>query len=131
MRHECAAAVVLVGSAAWEIARIIAADPWDGFVPWVSYFISGLLAALFLAASAFFFLRRRSPRLESPAWVLAITAPLAMEAHGLVTRTAKNELGVVYMVAAVLVAFLVKRSYDEGELARSVAHAREARPARR
>jgi hypothetical protein len=123
MKYECAAGGILVVAAGCEIARVIAGAPWGGFVPWVSALLSCLLAAMFLAATASFFLRRRFARLESPAWILALVAPLAMLAHGVVTRTAKDELGIVYIVAAFVVGFLVKRSYDRGEVARSAAHA--------
>jgi hypothetical protein len=130
MKYEAAAAALLLLAAGFEIARVVAGMPWGGFVPWVSALISCLLAALFLATVASFFLRRRRPGFESPAWILALASPMALFAHGVVTRAAKDELGIAYMVGAVLVAFLIKRSYDRGELTRAVAHAREARRAR-
>jgi hypothetical protein len=131
VKYEIAASVLLIVAAGTELGRIIANEPWGGFVPWVSALISALLAAVFLATTTFFFLRRRFPRLESPAWILALASPLIMLAHGVVTRTAKDPLGIIYMFAAVAVAFCVKRSYDRGEIARSVAHAESGRLARR
>jgi hypothetical protein len=117
-RHEngyTVAAVAILGAGTLaEGARLI--EPWPGFTSTASRVISVFLMALWLATAVAVLGRNRAQlmakqAMAKQAWAFAIFAPLAMFIHAAVTRVGGSSIGLTYMAAAVVLAFLLKRSF--------------------
>lgn len=85
--------------------------PWPGFNPQASRVVSMLLIALWVCAAIVVIARGRLRSLSNAAWAIAMSAALAMFVHGAVTRVGGSWIGLSYLLAAVVLGVLLKRSF--------------------
>jgi hypothetical protein len=116
-RHfAAAAATVLLAAAFVEVARMVANRPWGELPPAASHVAGGMLAVLWITAAATLLLRDRARAAAKTAFVLAVVAPVAMFAHGLITGAIYARIGLLYVPLAAALAMLVKGAFGGGEL---------------
>ncbi len=118
-RYARGAMAILGAGVLAEGARLLA--PWPGFVPPASRVVSGFLIVIWALGAVALLLRKRQ-RFSSLAWATAYAAPVSMLAHGAVTRVGGSPLGLLYIAAALVVAFLLKRTFDRTQQRRPHRH---------
>jgi hypothetical protein len=103
--HESwGAAVILSAGILAEAARFVLQRPWPRVLTRVAYVDSAVLVVIWGATLAALLLRRRVRWSPATAWVASVTAPLAMLLQGVVTRVAGDNVGLLYVPAAVALA---------------------------
>ncbi len=100
---------ILAAGVLAETARLV--EPWPGFSATASRAVSAFLITLWSTAAIAVVRRNRPGPEPRAAWALAMAAALAMFIHGAVTRVGGGWIGLTYVVAAVALAFVLKRSF--------------------
>jgi hypothetical protein len=118
-RYARGALIILGAGVLAEGARLL--TPWPGFSVEASRSVSSLLIVFWTAGAVALLLRRRRGFLARVAWWYAFAAPASMLMHGTVTRVGGSQLGLLYLVAAAVLGFALKRTFD---------HERQRRPHR-
>lgn len=105
------ASAVLLGLAAFEIARVATGQPWGMWPAAHSYTMSIVLAAAWTGAVVLFwgvYLGRVHPMM---AWVATFVTPVSLLAHSFVTAIGMSDFAPIYLPAALLVAFSLGRGW--------------------
>lgn len=108
--YVAGAVVLLVAAAAFELARIVLNEPWNGFVPAMSHTASATLATVWLATAASLLALRSARGVFSWSGVMLIGAVILMMSHAFITRVAGTPPGMLYVLVAAAIGFLGKRA---------------------
>ncbi|HLU38713.1 MAG TPA: hypothetical protein VK081_04960 [Planctomycetota bacterium] len=123
------AAILLFAVAAEEGARVVLDRPWPGFPAAASHTVGLLLAALWTTCGVAILLRHAAPAWGALSWLLAVASPIAMLAHGLVTRVVGSPWGLLFVPGALVATFLLRRAFLGGDFARLRSRLRHAHDA--
>lgn len=114
-KYAWIAALTLVLAALTELTRVFILEPTTTFTFGHSATIAIGLTVLWLSAAVVLVGRFRSATWGTVAWLLSIAAVLSMVAHALVTRIAYRSLPIPYLPAAILLVFLIKKTFEEDQ----------------
>ena len=126
-----AAALLFVESLV-ELSRVVFDRPWIGTYPIGPHSdtISICLATLWMAAAVLLLLKERRPTLESPAWMVAVAANVALLLHGVTARMFGERWSLVNALAALVLAALLTQAF-RGERRRAYHFSDRSQPSAR